>query len=207
MDAEALDGEREKLVDAAVELSGQQGYHRTTVEQIAAAAGVTPQDFARHFATKDALILSITEELMHGTAAALVHVEADTDPAEALLVATTKNLAAIIHGHGVMPLGRMLEMARIVTANDRLQKQASVLRKRLLTRALAEKLGVAQDDRRVSRAVTLWSATAATSYFDHIDMPTRPRDLRHGEQLSQQAAARLVQTYMKVTGHEPSAPR
>lgn len=48
---------RERLQAAALELFGRDGYDGVTVEQIAAAAGVTPMTFFRHFATKDAVIL------------------------------------------------------------------------------------------------------------------------------------------------------
>lgn len=49
---------RQRIVDAAVELFARQGYARTTVGQIEAAAGLTPRagGFYKHFPSKDAVL-------------------------------------------------------------------------------------------------------------------------------------------------------
>ena len=49
---------RQRIVDAAVELFAGQGYARTTVGQIEAAAGLTPRagGFYKHFPSKDAVL-------------------------------------------------------------------------------------------------------------------------------------------------------
>lgn len=47
---------RESLIGAALELFTANGYDETTVEQIAAAAGVAPRTFFHHFATKDDIL-------------------------------------------------------------------------------------------------------------------------------------------------------
>jgi AcrR family transcriptional regulator len=49
---------RQRIVDAAVELFARQGYTRTTVGQIEAAAGLTPRagGFYKHFPSKDAVL-------------------------------------------------------------------------------------------------------------------------------------------------------
>lgn len=151
---------RERLIDATLNLCVRSGYETTTIDQIAAAEA-SPSDFSRYFATKDAVLLCIVEDLLHATAAALANVDAAAGPEQALLLATTEVLTAISDGRGVITLDRMLAMAEIVTANPDLRKQASLIRKQVLTQALADRLGVAAENRRVRHAVTKWSAIAS----------------------------------------------
>ena len=103
---------RERLVDATLDLCMGQGYDATTVDQIAAAADLTPADFGRHFATKDAAIMSVVDDLLQATAAALSDVKADVDPEHAVLIATIELLAAIIDGRGVIPRDRATGRSR-----------------------------------------------------------------------------------------------
>ena len=53
------------LVDAAVKLCIERGYDNTTVEQIAAAAEVSPRTFSRYFPTKDAVMMTLLEDLVN----------------------------------------------------------------------------------------------------------------------------------------------
>jgi AcrR family transcriptional regulator len=105
---------REKLIDVALDLCMRRGYHATTVEQIAAAAGVTPDTFGRYFASKEAVILSVNEDILHAAAAALEGVPPNTNPLEALLIAHSKNLEAITNGVGVITRERLRMMAHIL---------------------------------------------------------------------------------------------
>lgn len=56
-------GARERLVVAAVDLFGEQGYDATTVAQIAERAGVTKSTFFRHFPDKRELLVAGQETL------------------------------------------------------------------------------------------------------------------------------------------------
>lgn len=49
---------RARILDAALDLYERQGYAATTVDQVAAAAGVTAMTFFRHFPSKDATLVS-----------------------------------------------------------------------------------------------------------------------------------------------------
>lgn len=49
---------RARILHAALELFEAQGYRATTITQIAAAAGVTPMTFFRHFPTKDSVLVT-----------------------------------------------------------------------------------------------------------------------------------------------------
>jgi AcrR family transcriptional regulator len=52
---------QQRLMDAAVELFGKNGYLETTVEEITRHAGYAKGSFYRHFATKDHLFLAVVE--------------------------------------------------------------------------------------------------------------------------------------------------
>src|SRR5271154_2776134 len=51
------DRTRQQLAEAATRLFYQRGYHATTVDDIAAAAEVSPRTFFRYFPTKEDLVL------------------------------------------------------------------------------------------------------------------------------------------------------
>ena len=86
---------RERLIDATLNLCVRCGYETTTIDQIAAAAEATPSEFLRYFATKDAVLLCIVEDLLHATAAALANVDAAASPEQALLLATTEVVTGV----------------------------------------------------------------------------------------------------------------
>jgi len=193
---------RERLIDATLNLCIRCGYETTTIDQIAAEAEVPTADFARHFGTKDAVLLCIVEDLLHATAAALKNVDAAAGPEQALLLATTEVLTAISGGRGVITLDRMLAMAQIVTANPDLRKQASLIRKQVLTQALADWVGVGAEDRRVRHAVTKWSAIAAGAYVGAGSMGDH-YDPRQDDQLMERGIAELTASFADVMGDDP----
>jgi AcrR family transcriptional regulator len=193
---------RERLIDATLDLCTKCGYEATTIDEIAAAAKVAPSDFARHFATKDAVLMCIVEDLVNATGAALRHVDAAVRPEQALLIATTEVITAITEGRGVITCDRMLAMAEVVTANANLRKQASLTRKRVLTQALADRMGVAADNRRVRRAVRTWSAIASGAYLGAGSMGEH-YDPRQDDQLRERGIAELTASFSDVMGDDP----
>jgi AcrR family transcriptional regulator len=194
---------RDRLIDATLSLCTRCGYEATTVDQIAAAAGLTPHDFARYFATKDAALMSILDDLLQATAVALRSVEAGASPERALLIATTGVLTAIIDDRGVITRDHMLAIAQIFNAHPNLRRQASFARKRILTKALAERMGVAAENRRVRQAVTMWSAIAAGAYLDRHSMGAH-YDPGQDDQLQEHMITCFAATFAEVMGKAPS---
>lgn len=200
--------DRATLTDIALDLFRWRGYDATTPDQIAATAGVTPQDFVRSFATKDAVIMSLADEISQAGAIALARVAPNTDPLDALFIVYSETLAAIANGVGVMTRERLVALAHILTAHPHLRDQVRALRRRVLAVPLAEHMGVAPDDRRVGRAFTIWAAivTGSYNYFEgagvFFDMAgVSPRgDGRVPEVM----VHRLNETFAQVTGREPS---
>jgi AcrR family transcriptional regulator len=197
------DGCRERLIDVTLELCARQGYDATTADQIAAAAGVTPSEFARYFANTEAVFLSIVEAMAHATAAALADVKTDVDPEHALLSAGIAAMTAVIEDRGAVTLERLLAMGKIVNATRNLQRKVSEVRKRVIAPALSDWLGVNPQDRRLKQALTMWSAVMASAYIAQEEMPD-DYDPRHDSALSARMAANLSQSFGEVTGKDPN---
>jgi len=136
--AEKHDGE--KLIDVALDLCIRQGYEATTIDQIAAAVGVTSHAVGGYFATKDAIILSIVEDIVVAAATELAQIPPQTSPPEALLAANTAVISDIANGAGVITRERMQALAYILTASMDLRKEASALGKQVLSVPLAERM-------------------------------------------------------------------
>jgi AcrR family transcriptional regulator len=205
--AVASQPDRATLTDVALHLFRWRGYDAIGVDQIAATAGVTPQDFARYFATKDAVIMSLADEVLQAGVAALARVAQNTDPLDALLIVHTETLRAIANGVGVMTRERLVPLAHILTAHPHLREQVRALHRRVLTVPLAESTSLAPDDRRMRHAFTMWAAIVTGSYnpfdgagvfFDRAGVGPRG-DGRVPEVMAQ----RLNETFAQVTGREP----
>jgi AcrR family transcriptional regulator len=196
---------RERLIDATLSLCTRSGYEATSVDQISADAGVTPDDFARHFATKDEVLVSIVGDLLQASVEELGDVEPDTGLEHALFIATTKVISRVIDGRGVITRDRFLALAQVLTAHPNLRQQMSLARKRILTGALADRLGVAKDDRHVHRAVTRWSAIVAGGYLIGNSMADH-YDPRTDDQLIERMITELSATFADVMGDDPPQP-
>jgi AcrR family transcriptional regulator len=155
------------LVDAAIELCNRQGFEHTTVDQIAAVADVSPRTFSRYFATKDAVVLALIDEMVEAIAAELVRLPPGLTELEALRRAHVDMVKATAHATpGGFTAERLLTTARIVTSSPALRLTASEFRRHAVTVALAQRMGVGLDDRRLHLAMAVWSAIMLTAYAE-----------------------------------------
>jgi AcrR family transcriptional regulator len=86
---------RAELTAVAVELFSEQGYEETTVEQIAAAAGISRSSFFRYFSTKEEVLLEAVNDTGDQVASALAARPADERPWTALRRAFDDLLASM----------------------------------------------------------------------------------------------------------------
>src|SRR5262245_40139578 len=90
---------RSMLIDAAVELCERQGFDSTTVDQIAAVADVSPRTFSRYFATKDAVILALVDNMSEAVAVHLARQPMGMSELDALFAAHVDLIRASAHAH------------------------------------------------------------------------------------------------------------
>ncbi|MGV0745273.1 TetR/AcrR family transcriptional regulator [Mycolicibacterium sp. XJ870] len=155
---------RATLIDAAVELCNRQGFEQTTVDQIAAVAEVSPRTFSRYFATKDAVVLAFIDEVVEMVAVELAAQPSDISDIEALY---RSHVQAFVKTKSAPPSQltseRLLASARIITSSAALLHAASQFRMDAVNAALAERMGVPRNDRRLQLTAAVWGSIIMTS--------------------------------------------
>lgn len=130
---------RATLVDVAARLCAQQGYERTTVEQIAAEAEVSPRTFSRYFPNKEAVIGALMEETSEHVASALIGQPRDITEHEALVRAHIAVFrAAESREPGAMSFDRMGGFLSIVNSTPMLGLSSFTFRPDGSTHAVVE---------------------------------------------------------------------
>jgi AcrR family transcriptional regulator len=158
---------RALLMDAAVDLCNRQGFERTTVDQIAAVADVSPRTFSRYFATKEAVMLAIIDDTVQLAAAELAAQPADINHLEALsraytgMYRNTKTAAP-----GGLTAERLLAAVRIIMSSPALRQAAAEFRPHPANVQLAKRMGVPLDDQRLKLVAAVWAAIIMTAQDD-----------------------------------------
>lgn len=89
---------REQLLRAAARLFREQGFHGTSVAEVASAAGITKSSFYHHFASKQALLAEIlTDTVSRVTPAVEAIAQADLPAVERLRAAARCHVVELIH--------------------------------------------------------------------------------------------------------------
>jgi AcrR family transcriptional regulator len=158
---------RSTLIDAAVTLCEQQGFERTTVDQIAAVADVSPRTFSRYFPTKDAIALALIDEAIDKSAVVLADLPSDVGPLEALkqsylgMYESTRSAQP-----GELTSERMLSTIRIIMTSPALRQAALEYRPHTVNVLLAARMGVEPGDRRVKLVSAVWASLVMTAMGD-----------------------------------------
>lgn len=158
---------RATLIDAAVDLCGRQGFDRTTVDQIAAIADVSPRTFSRYFATKDAIALALIDEVLDRTAVELARQPLDLNHFEALLRAHL----AVANSAKVAPAGelsadRVMCIVRIILSSPALRLAAVEYRANSVTAEVAKRMGAGVGDRGPRLVSAVWGSMLMTALTD-----------------------------------------
>lgn len=160
---------RSMLIDAAMDLCLRQGYENTTVDQIAAAADVSPRTFSRYFATKDAVFLTLIDDYSHEVAIELETVQADVGPLEAMRQAHVAVLTRVAKRQvGRMTTERIILMLRVINASDTLRQAAVEFKHDMTEVVVAKRMGVNVEDRSRRLVGAVFSSTIVTACGDLI---------------------------------------
>jgi AcrR family transcriptional regulator len=171
--AQALPGLRERkkqrtramLVDAAVKLCIEHGYDNTTVEQIAAAAEVSPRTFSRYFPTKDSVMMTVLDDLVNAAVVELATIETDVPPLTALARAHTRALRRVPSGDITdLTTHRLVLMVNVISSSSALRLAAAATRLVPLVLGVAARLSVDPRDKQVALIVSLWGAITAGAW-------------------------------------------
>lgn len=112
---------KQSLQSAAIELFETQGFERTTVKQIADAAGVSPRTFFRYFPSKDEVVFGDTESDLKQLQAYVMERPADEPEYKALRGALIE-FSSFIEAKKDIVLAR----ARVIDATPRLLARATL---------------------------------------------------------------------------------
>jgi AcrR family transcriptional regulator len=158
---------RATLIDAAVELCERQGFERTTVDQIAAIADVSPRTFSRYFATKDAVALALIEDAIDLAAVELARQPSDISHFEAL----RRSFVSMYNGtksapQGALSADRMMCIVRIIITSPTLRHAALEYRHHAVNIELAKRLGVDLDHRRLKLISAVWGSIIMAALAD-----------------------------------------
>jgi AcrR family transcriptional regulator len=158
---------RATLLDAAVELCDRQGFERTTVDQIAAIAEVSPRTFSRYFATKDAIAFALIDDAVDLAALELARQPRELNHFEALrrsyvsMYTATKTAPP-----GALSADRMMCIVRIIMTSPSLKQAALEYRPHAVNIELAKRLGVDLGDRRLRLISAMWGSIIMTALSD-----------------------------------------
>jgi AcrR family transcriptional regulator len=158
---------RATLIDAAVELCERQGFERTTVDQIAAIADVSPRTFSRYFATKDAIALALIDDAIDLAAVELARQPTDIGHFEALrrCYVTMYNNTKFAPP-GALSADRMMCTVRIIMTSPTLRQAALEYRPHAVNVELAKRLGVDLENRRLKLLAAVWASIIMTAMAD-----------------------------------------
>lgn len=156
---------RAMLVDAAVKLCIERGYGNITVEQIAAAADVSPRTFSRYFPTKDAVMMTVLDDLVNAAAVELATIAPSVPPLTALARAHAQALRAVPSGEITeLTTHRLVLMVNVISSSSALRLAAAATRLHPLVVALSARMRVDPTNSRVALIVSVWGAITAAAW-------------------------------------------
>ena len=159
---------RATIVDVASRLCAQRGYENTTVDQIAAAADISPRTFSRYFPSKEAVIGALIEDTSEHVAQALARQPRDITEHEALVRAHLELFRSAEHGEPeAMSFDRMNGFLRILNNSPMLGLASFTFRAdgptRAVNEAMARRMAIPVDHPAIQILFDTWAVLMAAA--------------------------------------------
>lgn len=132
---------RQRISEAGLKLFAANGYEATTLDAIAAEAGISRRTFFHYFKSKDEILLSLQQGLGDTIVAALADQPSPGTPLEATRKAL-KSMVAPYSNEQLLVLDKLMRSSEAVQA----RKQAGYLHDELVLFAALQKLWPAESD-------------------------------------------------------------
>lgn len=132
---------RQRISEAGLKLFAAHGYEATTLDAIAAEAGISRRTFFHYFKSKDEILLSLQQGLGDTIVAALADQPSPGTPLEATRKAL-KSMVAPYSNEQLLVLDKLMRSSEAVQA----RKQAGYLHDELVLFAALQKLWPAESD-------------------------------------------------------------
>ncbi len=178
------------IIEAAIEVLARQP--AASMEDIAAAAGVTRQTIYAHFGSRDALLNALLDHFTRETMAVLDAAQLDQGPPAAALIRLLDTGWDVF---GRYPFLMQITLPPVTPEEDR-ERHMPVMER--LERLI--KRGQASGD--FDRELPINWVLAATTSIAH----TAGEELRDGRMTQEQAANRVHQGVLRMLGVDPSDP-
>jgi AcrR family transcriptional regulator len=158
---------RADLARVAIDLFAERGFDTVTVDDIAAAAGISGRTFFRYFATKDEVVLDFERHLYERLLAAVDERPAGEGPVTALRAAFVVTSHVLPEDRTrVVQIGRILESAPTLRA---LARGARTEEAQPLVERIATRMAVDTDDPRPRVIVAAMTGVAAAEWQAWVD--------------------------------------
>lgn len=152
---------RGRIVEVALNLCATQGFDATTIDQIAAAADVSPRTINRYFPTKEDIVLGLVDEFLGEAMSDLRAMPVNGDELEALYQSFQNLMHRIITASEPVSFELFQQFQQVMRESPSVaarSREVAEFKENLTRTTVAERMGVDADELSVRLIAATWSA-------------------------------------------------